>query len=243
MSTTNNRLRASANLATMSSMKTRLTEAGFVNSLLIPLVMVVLLLVGSAGFGVWAFMSRQDYKDNTDQKIAVAVDEAKVATQTAEAAKFAEEAKNPLKTFTGPSDFGSVTFQYPKTWSGYVVQATAASGDTPLDSYFHPNVVPSVDLPASVFALRVAVVNESYSSILEQFANSVETGKVSVAPYKLPKVQGVIGSRLEGEIEQTKKGVMVLFPLRNVTLKVWTETDQYVTDFNDIVLANLSFSP
>ena len=207
------------------------------------LILVVILLIGALGFGIWAFAGRQDYKDNSDQKAAAAAAEAKAVTQAEDATKFAEEAKNPLKTFVGPSDFGSVTFQYPKTWSGYVVQAATSSGDMPLDGFFHPDVVSNVDLPTSVFALRVSIVSEPYSEVLETFTSSVDEGKVTVSPYKLPKVESVIGSRVEGEIVQGKRGSLVLFPLRNVTLKVWTETDQYVADFNNTILPNLSFSP
>jgi hypothetical protein len=36
---------------------------------------------------------------------------------------------------------------------------------------------------------------------------------------------------------------MVILPLRNTTLKLWTESEQYKGDFNDLILANASFSP
>lgn len=218
-------------------------SSGGSHRFLLPFVIAAVLFIIAAGFGAWAYTERQDYKDNSDQKAAAAAEAAKMATQQEEAAKYTEEAKSPLKTFIGPADFGSVTFQYPKTWSGYVVQDSSSSSDMPLDGYFHPDVVPDVDLPASVFALRVSIVSEPYSEVLENYASSVEEGKAVVAPYKLPKVDSVVGSRVDGDIEQGKKGSMVLLPLRNVTLKVWTETDQYLNDFNGIVLASLSFSP
>lgn len=220
------------------------TGGGYVppksHSLLVPFVMVLVLLVVAAGFGIWAFMERQDYKDNSDQKAAVAAQEAKVATKAEEAAKYAEEAKNPLKTYVGPSDFGSVTLQYPKTWSAYVVQN---GNDQPLDAYFHPDVVPDIEQEASVFALRIEIVEDAYDQVLAEFTSGAEEGQITVSPYKLPKVDGVVGSRVDGQIGAEKRGNMVLFPLRNVTLKVWTETDQYTKDFSDIVLANLTFSP
>jgi len=209
------------------------------HNLLVPLIASVVLFLLAIGFGAWAFMERQDYKDNSDQKAAAAAQETKAATQAEEAAKYAEEAKSPLKTFVGPSDFGSVTIQYPKTWSAYVQEGS----ETPLNGYFHPNVVPDVEQETSVFALRVEIVEESYDQVLGEFTAASEQGEVTVAPYKLPKVSSVVGSRIDGQVAQDKRGSMVLFPLRNVTLKVWTETDQYLTDFNDIILPNLTFSP
>lgn len=209
------------------------------HTMLIPLIVLLALFVVAAGFGVWAFMERQDYKDNSDQKAAVAVEQAKAATQTEDALKYAEEAKNPLKTFVGPSDFGSMTVQYPKTWSAYVQQGS----EIPLNGYFHPDVVSDVEQETSVFALRIEIVEEAYDQVLGEFTAASEQGEVTVSPYKLAKVNSVIGSRVEGQIEQDKQGIMVIFPLRNVTLKVWTETNQYTKDFNDIILPNLTFSP
>src|SRR5688572_6627477 len=108
-------LRRRENLATMSSMSDR-TQGGYVSGVLTTLVVVTILLVVSLGFGIWAFSVGQDYKNNSDQKAAAAAEEAKATTQAEDAAKYAEEAKNPVKSFVGPADFGGVTFEYPKTW-------------------------------------------------------------------------------------------------------------------------------
>jgi len=212
-------------------------QGGYLSSLLIPLVVVGVLFVGAAGFGVWAFMERQDYKNNSDQKSAAAAAAQKTATQAEDAAKYAEEAKNPLQTFVGPAAFGAVTVQYPKTWSGYVIQDEA--NDVPLNSFFHPDVVPAT----GNYALRVAIVNQPYSEVLEGYKDAIAKGLVAVSAYKLPKVDSIVGSRVDGEIDKEKQGSLVMFPIRNVTLEVWVEAQQYVPDFNNIVLPNLSFSP
>lgn len=224
----------------MSSMSFK-EQGGYIDKLLIPLIISIILLVGVAGFGIWAFAERQDYKTNSDQKAAAAAAAQKEATQAEDAARYAEEAKNPLKTFVGPSDFGSVTFQYPKTWSGYVMQFITA--ETPLESYFHPNVVPDVNLPTNAFALRVSIVEKPYSTVLEGYADATKKGTIFVAPYKFPKVERVIGTRIDGEISKDKRGSLILMPIRNVTLQVWTEAEQYLPDFDNIILPNLSFSP
>ena len=101
----------------MSGMDTR-NEVGAINALLLPLILAVLVLFGAIGFGAWAFSSRQDYKNNVEAKIAAAVADAKVVEGKRKDAVFAEESKNPLKAYNGPSAYGSVTINYPKTWSG-----------------------------------------------------------------------------------------------------------------------------
>lgn len=216
-------------------------QAGHINTLLIPLIACILLLLGAIGFGAWAFSGRQDFKNNVDQKITTAVDVAVEQTKSEDEARFAEEEKYPLKPYAGPSQFGSVRLEYPKTWSGYVINQD--SGSTPVSWYLHPNVVPSVNERTNAFALRVEVVSTPYDRSLESFDSAVENGKAAVKPYKLPKVQDVIGARVDGEISGELQGSMVLLPLRNMTLKIWTESSRFQDDFDKIILPNVSFSP
>ena len=72
-------------------MKTSLSDQrGALNGLLIPLILVVVLFLGAAGFGFWAFSSREDYKNNSDAKVAVAVTAAEKRTEATAAKTYAE---------------------------------------------------------------------------------------------------------------------------------------------------------
>lgn len=205
------------------------------SGLAIGLVAACVLLVGALAFGGWAFSARQDYKNNVDQKIAVAVANAKKSQQDTDAAKYAEEAKNPLKTYTGPEQFGSVSVAYPKTWSAYV-----KSNDSAFNAYFHPDVVPGTDNQTNNFALQVQVLQQSYSSVLNSFNGQKD---VTIRPYALPKVPKVVGVRVDGKIGANKTGAMIVLPLRGSTLEIFTQADQFKTDFDNIILPNFSFNP
>src|SRR4051794_27631814 len=98
----------------------KLNQVGAVNSLLLSLIIAAVLLVGALAFGGWAFSSRQDYKDNTDAKIAKAVEIAKQQESSRKDVEFKEKEKQPLRTYNGPDAYGGIALQYPKTWSGYV---------------------------------------------------------------------------------------------------------------------------
>jgi hypothetical protein len=224
----------------MSSMS-QTREDGYVSSTLISLIVSIVFLVGAIGFGTWAFMSRQDYKNNSDQKAAKAAAESKTATEAADAIKYAEEAKNPLKTHKSPDQFGGVTLQYPKTWSAYVDEGRG--GNTPVDNYFHPDIVPSTDNKAAAYALRIQVVEQAYSSVVDSFKSAVNGGKLAASPYALPKVPDIVGTRLTGEVRNDRQGSLIILPMRNLTLKIWTEAPEHLPDFDNIILANLTFSP
>lgn len=219
----------------------RLNQRGAINVLLIPLILVVMLFLGSAGFGIWAFTSRADYKNNSDQKADAAAKKATEETQAADAAKFAEEAKKPYETYIGPAQFGNVTVNFPKTWSAYISESERSS--TPISAFFQPKIVPNVTDTNNTFALRVDLLQTTYESALDQFKSKVEQGQVTLVPYTLPKVPSVVGSRVEGQITQRKQGTMIIMPLRNMTLKIWTESNDFKGDLDTHILPNLSFIP
>lgn len=225
----------------MSSMASYESQAGYVSGTLIGLIIVSLLLVGSLAFGAWAFMSRQDYKNNSDKKAAAAADQRQAEVEKAAAAKFAEEEKKPLTSHKSPDQYGSIEVHYPKTWSAYVRESL--SGNTPVDNYFHPRAVPDANKPENNFALRIQVVQESYEKVIKSYESDVKAGKLTASPYTLPKVSDVVGTRFDGQVGRNKQGSMTVLPLRNVTIKIWTESTSYVADFNNIILPNLTFAP
>lgn len=218
----------------------RNNQVGMINALLIPLTLCIVLLLGAIGFGAWAFMSRQDYKDNVDEKVKTAVGVAVKETETRKDNEFQEKEKLPLATYQGPSASGSILVKYPKTWSAYVESSDQSS--TPLNAYFHPTVVPGTQ-SNQTYALRVEVVQQSFSDVIKSYDSVVRQGRAQSQPFTLTNVPSVVGLRLQGEIEPRQQGIVVVLPLRDKTIKVYTESDQYFNDFNNNVLPNFSFTP
>jgi hypothetical protein len=222
-------------------------QDGAVSGAAVSLVFAVLLLIGAIVFGAWAFSSRQDYKNNTDTKITAAVTVAKQQEGSAKDAAFAQEEKNPLKTWNGPQAYGSIAMAYPKTWSGYVAVASDSGSGDPVDGYFYPGVVPSVTDQNSVFAVRVQVNSQAYSDVVKAATQASSDNPPTVTPYALPKVPKVVGveisGTLPGQSSSQTTGTMVLLPLRSETLEIWTQGTQFLSDFNNIILPNFSFSP
>ena len=221
----------------------RTLDSGEMNILLIPLILVALFFVGTASFAYWSYTSREDYRLNVNYKIDAAVKIAKEDEGIVKDKEHAETDKNPLRTYIGPEQFGSVHVSYPRTWSGYV--SDNGSANDPLDGYFQPGVVPNITETASTFALRVQVLNQSYTSVIEQFDEPISTGAVIATPYAFPKLPNVVGIRLDGALNPEKKiiGSMMIVPLRDKTLEIWNESPVYVGDFNKYILPNVTFVP
>lgn len=181
-------------------------------------------------------MERQDYKDNSDQKSKAAVAVAVDRTKSEKDNEFIQKEKEPLKPYKGPEALGSISFLYPKTWSTYV---TTAPNQMTLISY--PDYVTGGTNFA--YALKIEVVDQSYDAVVKNYDNDVKGKKLNATAYALPKQPKIVGVRLDGAITQDKKGSLVIVPLRDKTIKISAEADQFVGDFNRIILPNLTFIP
>lgn len=200
-------------------------------------------LMASLGFGLWAFVGREDYKKNSDAKVAQAVAVAEEVLSAKKEAEFAEREKSPLKTYTSPSAQGSVSFSFPKTWSALVTESSQANDAKPLDGYFAPNYLPSITSTTTSFALRLELVSQSYDQVIQPYNTQATSGTVKVTAFKPEKVSSILGVKIDGTISNNKQGIMVVLPLREKTLKIWTESTNFAADFNDTILPSLTFAP
>ena len=213
-------------------------QQGNLNVLVLPLIALGVLFIAATAFAIWAYSSRQDYKNNVDQKISAANQKVKQQTQTEDQAKYFEESQRPNIAFQASETFGSLSFQHSKTWSTYINDQGATSNS--LDVYLNPNAVLPINAQSSSSALRVKVVSQPYDSVIRQYANNQ---KVTVSAYKLPKVTSVVGSRVDGQVQPNKQGSMVVLPLRDKTLEIWTESNTYLNEFNNVILPSVTFVP
>lgn len=198
-----------------------------------------LFFLASSIFAFWAFAGRQDYKNNVDKKIADASEIAVQKAETAKDAEFIEKEKSPVRTYKGPATYGSLTFDYPKTWSVY---AEEESSGTVLNLYAFPNVIPGFKSDKT-YALRVEITSTTYDSEVEDFSRDLGSGLLTASAYRPTKAPTVLGLRLDGEIDRDVQGAMVLLPLRDKTIKVYTQIPEFVGDLDNIILPSLNFVP
>ena len=118
----------------MKMMEPKKDIAGLVKTVVI--VIVSLIAVTFIGLFIWMFVQYNDVQTDVDGQIAAAVAVAKDEQAMEDEAEFLEREKYPYKTFSGPTDYGQLTFEYPKTWSVYVAKDAANGGD--FEAYFNP---------------------------------------------------------------------------------------------------------
>jgi hypothetical protein len=185
---------------------------------------------------MWAYAELQGYQSNFDQKVAARVEVLEEEISTAKDNELLEREKQPYKIYRGAPERGSVEIAYPKTWSAHIIE------DRGLEGYLHPNYVPGLRSGVQ-FALRMQVLDRPYDQELTGLDSKARSGAVQVNPFRAPNVENVLGVIVSGEVNSGQDNIMVLFPIRDKTLKIWTESPSFHSDFTDIILANLRFDP
>lgn len=216
-------------------------ERGESNPFLITTIIFVILAIGlGVGFG-WSYLQMVDYRDNVTDKVDVAVKAAKEDQKNADKVEFTEEYKKPNLQYEGPSDSGSVTFNYPKTWAAYVEKSGADGGD--LSVYFNPKSVPTIN-NKTVYALRITIDNKSYSSVLQSYNGKVQEGSLkakTITVGKTDSFSGYEGMRIDGQFDDGINGSVVIFKIRDKTLRLYVDSQDFMSDFDNTVLTSLKY--
>lgn len=199
----------------------------------IPVVILSTLLVVTVIFAGWAFVEMLDYKNNSDKKSEEAVKSALAEQKVKLDAEYEEKAKSPFESYLSGAELGSLTLSYPKNFELYVDEKTSGSSST-IEGYAHPGYVPSLS-GDTAFALRFQVTARDYAAELKAFDSDIKSGSAKVSPFRLEQVPSVLGARVEGEVSNNKTGVLYLFPLRDKTIKIWTESNTYSSDLESVI--------
>lgn len=210
----------------------KLNQDGAMNALLIPLIVATICFFVAAGLSISYYNKFIDQRDRNQPKIEAAVEDAKETQRKQMEADFTEKEKRPTKQFTSPSEFGGVVLTFPKTWSSYV-----ENKGSEFQYYGHPNYVPSEGVN---YALRMSVVSRQFAQEIKQYDAQVKKNELKATSVM---ASGVTGTRLDGFLSKKMEGSMLIFPLRDKTLRVWTESKNFRGDFDNIVLKSFSFVP
>ena len=127
------------------------------------LVIVCLIAAGAIVAAVIFYMKWDEL--NTDFEI-----QKNDAVATAQA-NFTEREKLPTQQFTGPSDYGSISFYHPKTWSIYVSSDGTQNSD--YEAYFSPGQVDPIDSDTSRYALRFIIKHEQADDVMREYQTKV----------------------------------------------------------------------
>lgn len=208
----------------------------------IVIIIVSLIAVTFIGLFIWMLVEKNEAQSNLDGKIEVAVAEAKDEQAQKMEAEFLEREKYPFKTFSGPVDYGQLTFEYPKTWSVYVA-AAAANSDGDFNAYFNPIQVDAVG-KETVNALRVTIRDESFDEVSKEYQKAMDkrNSNLTMTSITIGKNANINANRYTGTIPNTDlSGFIVTFKIRDKTAVLQTDSVLFQSDF-DKLLGTVTFN-
>ena len=217
----------------------KLDNDGAANPLLLGLVACVILLVVAMIFGIGQMAKANDYKKNIDSKVSEEVAEQSKVIAEQKQAEFDEKEKAPYKFWTSPTQYGSIRVGFPKTWSYYLSLNEVGNSGEAINLYAYPDYVPEISKD-NRYALRMVLETDDYNSVLDSYRKKSKQDGLQISTIQVSNVSGI---KVRGAIEKNVSGTLVVFPIRDKVLTVWTESQDYESDFENIVLKNLSFIP
>ncbi len=220
----------------------RKDTAGLIKTIVI--IVLSLVTVTFVGLFIWMFMQYSEAQNDVDEKIAVAVAEARDEQVVKDEEEFLEREKYPYRTFSGPADYGQLTFEYPKTWSVYVAADASNGGD--FSAYFNPIQVDEVGRD-TINALRVTIENKSFESVAEEYQKAMDRKDSNLTVESVmigdtEKGVSVTANRYTGTIPNTSlNGYIVIFKIRDKTAILQTDSVLFREDF-DKLLSTIVFN-
>ena len=195
------------------------------------ILMCVFIFTTLAGIGVaaWVYVNYLDQKNNVDMKVSDATALAKKEQKTSDDAMYQQAEKEPNRIFTGPSDYGSLSFKYPKTWSVYEVSDATNGGD--YEAIFNPGVIPP-ESDDQQYALRVTIESTAYEKVVAKYDKFVKKGDLKSSSITLNDQSG---TRLDGKFSDDIRGAAVIIKIRDKTVTIRTEADTFLEDYNKLL--------
>ena len=207
--------------------------SGLVKTIVI--IALSLLSVTFIGLFIWKAVECNEAQTDLDAKISIAEAKAKDEQTSKMEAEFLEREKYPYKTFSGPVDYGQLTFEYPKTWSVYVAESANSGGD--FAAFFNPIQVDAVGRD-TINALRVTIRNSSFDDVTSEYQRFVEDKKnpLNMESVTIGVDKKITANRYTGTIPQTElSGFIVTFKIRDKTAVLQTDSVLFEADFNKLL--------
>ncbi len=216
-----------------SSKLTKPSHTSLVKTVVI--ILLTLLLIGALVLAYYFYNEYHLASADVDSKVENALIEREKEITDELEAEFAKREKQPFRSFSGPEDYGSLSFQYPKTWSAYIDKDASNGGN--FEAYLHPTEVHPVS-NKTINALRVTIESTSYEKVLERYKRLVTDGKVTAS---VVRINNSDATRYDGQLTNDIKGSVVIFKIRDKVVSLQTDAEIYKEDY-ETILTTVTFN-
>ena len=205
------------------------------------IVVLVLICLGLSALSAYLYIQYSDVRTDVDGQISAAVVEAEHDLTLELQRQFEEQEKLPNRTFSGPEDYGNLSFPYPKTWSLYE-EKDASSGTGDYVAYLNPLGVPaSPSSNDTVTALTVIIRTATYEKVNATYEAAVKKGTMTATTRKINggASEAVI---YRGTVKRDFSGIVVLMKIRDKTAILQTDSAEVFESDLTNILDHLTFN-
>ncbi len=198
------------------------------------IILVIVCLIAAAAIvaAVIFFMKWDELNTSYEMQVSEEVATAKKEQKDLDEKNFTEREKEPNTQFTGPSDYGSISFYYPKTWSVYIESDGSKNSD--FKAYFAPSQVNSVKDDTARYALRFSILDKQADDVLKTYQKKVKSGEMTSRTYQADSNK-ISGTLFEGAIDKTMQGIVLVIKVNDKTAVLQTDAETYRADFETLI--------
>lgn len=177
---------------------------------------------------IWAMHESSEAKTDVDSKISTATAAAVAETHATDLKECNEKLDAKTKHFSGPADYGDLSFDYPRDWSVYIANDPLKGGD--FEAYFNKDIVDSIDSSNSIYALRVSILRDTFEDVVADYQREMDKRDANLTVESITLANGTMANKYTGTIPGTDfSGYIVVFKIRDKTAILQT----YVADYSD----------
>lgn len=210
-------------------------DNGKKGSIIETIILVVVCLIAATAivFAVMFYMQYNDLNMNQEVRVNNEVAAAKRQQKEEDDKAYEELIKLPNTLFTGPSDYGSISFYYPKTWSMFV--ETDGSNNSDYVAYFAPVQVNPIKDKDSRYALRFKILRKQAEDVMKTYDNMVKKGQVTMRIFNADDSR-ISGSLYEGQIDKNMIGMVLVIKVNDKTAVLQTDSSEvFREDFEKLI--------
>lgn len=189
------------------------------------LVIVSLIAITFVGLFIWKYLEWDSVKTDVEGQIDAAVALAVSNNTTEMENQFLEREKYPYKSFMGPADYGSVSFEYPKTWNLYIAKDAAKGGN--YEAYLNPGEVLPVG-NTTINALRLTIQDKAFDTVAKSYEGAVKSGKLTMVTRD---IGGTVANVYTGDISSNIRGIVTIFKVRDKTVMIQTDSELFSDEY------------
>ncbi|MBR0133883.1 hypothetical protein IJM16_01290 [Candidatus Saccharibacteria bacterium] len=210
-------------------------DSGKKSSIIETIILVVVCLIAATAIvlAVMFYMQYNELQTDFETQLNIKEVEAKKEQKEIDDQNYLDQSKLPNTLFTGPSDYGSIGFYYPKTWSVYI--ESDGSDNSDFVSYFAPTQVNPIKDKDSRYALRFSIIRKQSDDAMKPYDNKVKKGELTAKPFNADSNR-ISGTLYEGTVDKNIEGMVLVIKVNDKTAILQCDSDEvFRTDFEALI--------